>query len=214
MSIALLAITASFSGPSVPAAHAEPQDCLQATPAATAIQRTGGIVRVDVLVLVDGPTLSTAATVMNQAATAYSRLGIDIHSHLQAASLSGKTSSALHDEAKALLQGERPPGIEAVLVMTTTLEDASAADCIGGIRYRDHGFATSKYDDRSARNAIVAAHELGHVFGAHHHYANCIEGVSHEGSTLCTVMLPIRGALRFSTLNGMIVRGHVEQFAS
>ncbi len=72
-----------------------------------------------------------------------------------------------------------------------------------------------------ARNltAKVAAHEVGHLMGGHHHYANCAEGLLSEvGSELspCTLMFNAVDAssLNFSSLNGLVVRGHGEAYAA
>ncbi len=67
---------------------------------------------------------------------------------------------------------------------------------------------------------VIAAHELGHLMGAHHHYGNCGEGapsVQGGGPTPCTVMFPamIRmNAGNFGTFEGAVVRGHAVDFAS
>lgn len=194
-------------------AHSAPRDCFQATPAEFSLERS--LVRADVLVFADRVSVDAARTVMEQAARAYADLGIELRSEIRAETFVGDTSEALHAEAKQRLGGTRPSGVAAVLVISRQLQGASSADCIGGIRFPENGFATSRYVEGSDRNAIIAAHELGHVFGAHHHYANCAEGLSVENGTWCTVMLPVYAtALRFSALNGAIVRGHAERFAA
>jgi hypothetical protein len=65
----------------------------------------------------------------------------------------------------------------------------------------------------------VAAHELGHLMGAHHHYANCVEGnLTGEASDLspCTLMFNYIDlqSLNFSVLEGVTVRGHAVKYAS
>ncbi len=60
---------------------------------------------------------------------------------------------------------------------------AGVAYCIGGVRYADTAFAIGEgsspwettLDDKTF-SAKIAAHEIGHVMGAHHHYGNCVEG--------------------------------------
>ena len=69
--------------------------------------------------------------------------------------------------------------------------------------------------------AVVAAHEIGHLMGAHHHYANCVEGIAPDELlglelTPCTLMFNAvnPASLRFSAVNGPVVRGHAVDFAS
>ena len=69
--------------------------------------------------------------------------------------------------------------------------------------------------------AVVAAHEIGHLMGAHHHYANCVEGIRPDELlglelTPCTLMFNAvnPASLRFSSVNGPVVRGHAVNYAS
>lgn len=67
--------------------------------------------------------------------------------------------------------------------------------------------------------AEVFAHEMGHLMGAHHHYANCAEGnVSSAGPSdlsPCTLMFPAVNfaSLNFAALEGATVRGHAVNYA-
>ena len=53
-----------------------------------------------------------------------------------------------------------------------------------------------------AATAEVFAHEMGHLIGAHHHYANCVEGnlssTDQNDLSPCTLMFP---AVNFASLN-------------
>jgi hypothetical protein len=65
----------------------------------------------------------------------------------------------------------------------------------------------------------IAAHELGHLMGAHHHYANCVEGVLQgEANDLspCSLMFNFVDfqSLNFALVNTTVVRGHAVEFAS
>jgi len=65
----------------------------------------------------------------------------------------------------------------------------------------------------------IAAHELGHLMGAHHHYANCVEGLltgAANDLSPCTLMFNFVDfqSLNFSQINGPVVRGHAVQYAA
>jgi hypothetical protein len=66
-------------------------------------------------------------------------------------------------------------------------------------------------------DAKVAAHEIGHAFGAHHHYANCAElavfGLLKGTADVCSLMFNDAGtaALRFGTLETLVVRANAER---
>ena len=144
--------------------------------------------------------------------------------------------------------GKRPAGIDLVYLLTDkdiftgTPDDeghtpegsrgygvAGIADCIGGVRFDEHAFAMGedfRLEDLAAGpvefyvngTAKIAAHELGHLMGGHHHYANCAEGAPTEPTegTVCTLMSNYIDfiSLNFSQLNGVIVRGHAEEYAA
>ena len=149
---------------------------------------------------------------------------------------------------KSVPGGKRPAGIDLVYLLTDkdiftgTADDeghtpessrgygvAGIADCIGGVRFDEHAFAMG--EDFRLENlaagpvefyvngtAKIAAHELGHLMGGHHHYANCAEGAPTEPTegTVCTLMSNYIDfiSLNFSQLNGVIVRGHAEEYAT
>ena len=141
------------------------------------------------------------------------------------------------DQGKALFGGARPAGSDVVLVLTSKNIEADGAeqvvgmaDCIGGVAFAENAFAVSEVQAEDAVPfgpvtlfsdlwAKVAAHEIGHLLGAHHHYANCVEGntdiATGDGSP-CTLMINDVGlaSLGFSTLNGTVVRGHAEVYAA
>lgn len=141
---------------------------------------------------------------------------------------------------KSLFPGsERPPGIDVVYTLTTKElwdEDidgsrdyglAGRADCIGGVRYPERAFAIGEVDDGFAFvvqfapdfSALVAAHEIGHLMGAHHHYAVCGTTAGQAAKLrvdVCTTMFPEASAasLEFSPQNGLTVYGHAQDYAS
>lgn len=148
--------------------------------------------------------------------------------------------------AKRHVGGRRPAGFDLVYLATSKdltgpsypgLSEhavAGVADCIGGIRSAQHAFAIGEVHVSPWRgtlspavrvydgSASVMAHELGHLLGAHHHLANCAEGVADPGAEQsrqpepCTLMFNVAGpsTFRFSSLNGAIVRGHALRYAS
>lgn len=155
-------------------------------------------------------------------------------------------SQAAIAAAKAHFGGTRPAGIHLVHVLTD--KDLWAdlglgreyavigqADCIGGIRYANRAFSVSEVSAALEEfnvltdpgivfyhraNAETVAHELGHLFGGHHHYANCVEGIGSEVPTEdgnvepspCTLMFNSVDftSINFSTVNASVVRGHAE----
>jgi hypothetical protein len=146
--------------------------------------------------------------------------------------------------AKAQYGGARPDGFDLVYVLTDldlrlpppiNNNVIGMADCIGGIRYPDRAFGVGQwgmdlipdggfqfgpvtlYKDFTAK---VAAHELGHLLGGHHHYQGCgdggVKGLANNSEpgpcTLMTNSLDFQ-AYPFSVLNGAVVRGHVLEYA-
>jgi hypothetical protein len=141
--------------------------------------------------------------------------------------------------SKRQFGGTRPRGFDVVYTLTEVnmtadgLGNAVAgqADCIGGVRYGKHAFAAgevSAFEDLRAgpitfyhaATSKIAAHEIGHLMGAHHHYQDCVEGIPtelEEGEpSPCTLMTNFVDfqSLNFSVLEGAVVRGHALDFAA
>ncbi|MGH2951829.1 MAG: zinc-dependent metalloprotease family protein [Solirubrobacterales bacterium] len=213
-------------------------ECLELVPAAVAIP-PGAPLALDVRVLLDGVSAARGATVMQTARQSYLPVGIDLVPSFQAVSFSGTDAQGLINQSKALFGGQRPAGIE--IVYTLTSKDIQAggnnavaglADCIGGVAFPARAFAVGENfttDESSllgiitlARNvtAKVAAHEIGHLMGGHHHYANCAEGLLADPPpdelSPCTLMFNAvdLASLNFSTVNSLVVRGHMEAYAA
>ncbi len=106
---------------------------------------------------------------------------------------------------------------------------AGQAECIGGAAFKEHSFNVSEAQQESDPAGVVfgpirlvpdqaakiTAHEIGHLFGGQHHFANCVGGlrtdaVSGGDSSPCTLMFNSADfiALHFGTVNGRIVRGY------
>ena len=210
------------------------QDCLEATPAAGPDTSVTPVVDLATTVLLDGVTQSRGAELFGISPVSYQPLGIDLRTvQFISVSFTGTDAQGLIDQAKAHFGGTRPEGSDLVYVLTSkdiqvgdNTAVAGLADCIGGVRFDDRAFAVGEnlrdFDDPIGHNlaAKVAAHEIGHLMGAHHHYANCVEGNlgPDEPGELspCTLMINVvdLASLNFSTLNGTIVRGHATSFAA
>ena len=146
--------------------------------------------------------------------------------------------------AKRTVGGKVPAGVEVVYLLTAKelylgedQPDASGrsyaiaglADCIGGIAFPHRAFAIGErlsFGPSSGSIEVgghlpgkILAHEVGHLLGAHHHYANCAEAVPSavlESTTdACTLMFNdvTLASLRFSSVNRPIVRGHSLTYA-
>jgi hypothetical protein len=216
-------------------------ECLQLTPrerAIPALNKSNKNLRVAIL-RDRGVPAARAAALLAKARRSYTPLHINlVLARNDAVNFTGVQARDLIAQAKALYGGKRPAGVDVVAVMTSVniLNDTSdlqgLADCIGGVGLAHHAFlvvedtAYQGYPDEGiALGPIVAygqfpakalAHEIGHLMGAHHHYGNCVQGIPTEPLELspCTLMGPSADfiSFNFSTLNGIIVRGHAEHF--
>ena len=194
--VAVLALTAPAPASAEPIEIGHIPECLEVAPAAIAAP-PGDPVNLDVRVLTDGVSAGRAGAVMQTAAQPYAPLNIDLVPSFEAVSFSGTDAQGLIDQAKARFGGAVPAGIDLVYVLTDKDIEADGqtavaglADCIGGVAFDDSAFAVGEDfspEDASAigpatlagnLTAKVAAHELGHLMGGHHHYANCAEGLA------------------------------------
>lgn len=209
----------------------------------------GQRVELSIMLLLDSTDAAVAQAVMARAAESYRPLGVDLVLHsMQTVSFSSPVSTDLIADAKAEVGGTPPAGVDLVGVFTNKQMQATAggatvvgqADCIGGVRFDQRSFfvvsdirasedpqtgttgtlAALGFNLNVDATAEVMAHEVGHLMGAHHHYANCVEGnLSSAGPTdvsPCTLMFnAVNGAsLNFSALSGPVVRGHTVNHAS
>jgi hypothetical protein len=219
----------------------DPNVCLEAAPAAIGISGItdgGQTVSLDVAILLDGVSLGLGNQIMTKAAESYAPLGIDLNIvSFTNVAFTGTEGSALIQQAKDLFGGVRPSGSDLVYVLSskdlTTGGDtglAGLADCIGGVRFPHHAFAVGEavgIEEAAIGPFLlevdahpeIAAHELGHLMGAHHHYANCVEGLLQGEATdlsPCTLMFNFVDfqSLNFSQVNHAVVRGHAVEYAS
>jgi hypothetical protein len=225
-------------------------DCLEPAPAAAGVAGVtddGTNVTLDVLVLIDRMDgRFRAQHLMTQAGKAFAPLGIDLKASFQRVELSGTDSRGLLEQARAAARHLPLEGIDLVHVLTSvdlTLGDnrsvAGQAYCIGGVRFKTDLQAVSIseawYPYEVVRrglpqahvvvfkdgSALIAAHEIGHLLGAHHHYGNCVENASaaalleRREVAPCTVMdqTLFYSSLRFGQVEAAVVRGHAFSYA-
>jgi hypothetical protein len=234
--VTLLAVLA-FAAP----AAADPIDvgidtCTELVPRNVATAPPDGETALGVRVLLDGVAEPRARSLFAEVQKAYAPLRVALRPTFEAVTFAGADYEKLLEQAHVHYGGRRPAGVDVVYTLTTKdLADAAGdtttagfADCIGGIAYPDQGFAVGedRGGDRGAPllgslatgvaiPAEIAAHEIGHLLGAHHHYANCGEGITATDLDPCTVMFPdvCCTSLVFGRLEAAVIRGHVEAYA-
>ena len=224
------------------------QDCDEFVPAAAGLDIVQPI-ELSVMLLLDGTDRAVAEQLMQRAARSYAERNIQlVLERTRAVTFSSTTSEGLIDETKAFVGGFRPSGIDIVGTLTNKDMQSLAAgfvvvgqaDCIGGIRYDDRSFFVATdirdiedpqtgtsgtlnqlgFNPNVAAAAEVLSHEMGHLMGAHHHYANCVEGnLTSDGPndlSPCTLMFNSVNfaGLSFGTVEGAVVRGHATGFAA
>lgn len=235
-------VTFELSDTTTPPGMDGERDCLEPVPAAASIAGVtdgGQEVTLSVKVLLDDVAESVGEAVFATAAESYAPLGVTMEViAFEAVSFDGDEAQLLINQAKAYEGGQRPAGVDIVYVLTSTdiqalgqYGVAGLADCLGGVRYPERAFAVGEvigfenlqvgpltfYRDATAR---TAAHEIGHLMGAQHHYANCVEDAPGDGMngevTPCSLMFNSLDTLgpSFSTLSGAVVRGHAVDYAS
>lgn len=223
----------------------EPHECLEPVPATVSIAGVldqGQRVRLDALVLLDGVSIERGRELLAGAARAYAPLGIDLVPAFRPVKLSsdsdgGSTNSQhLLGQARKAVGGAAPAGFDVVHTLTTkTMNVFGMADCLGGVRYADRAFSVST--DVADRRIIyvggpapvfggqnvdlaakIAAHEIGHLMGGHHHLGNDFEGggvpPDGEASTVMASPALFPRAFKFSTINGASLRGHAVNYAT
>jgi hypothetical protein len=219
------------------------RDCFPVVPTPASVSGVtdeGQQVDLAVTVLLDGISRQRGEQVLAAAAKAYEPLNITLTPRFRPVSLVGDDAVLLLQQAKDVFGGARPRNADIVYVLTSkNITHGGSdgviglADCIGGIRYDERAFAVSQelgeredtdlgpFVYRVGMTATVVAHEIGHLMGGTHDYANCVEGAEAEALVSqqlspCTVMLMFAGlsSFTFSTANAAVVRGHAVEHAS
>jgi len=199
-------------------------------------------IELNVHAVLDGISVEQAEAIFAGAARSYEPLGIDlVLSSTSTHSFGTDDGLAIIRATKALFGGVRPEGIDIVEALVgydiqqlNQYAIAGIADCIGGVAHDDRAFLVAEGDVAGNIAAgpfvlvpdpafHVTAHEMGHLMGGQHHYANCVEGVEssdvRDDGTIevspCTLMFNSADFLggNFDTLNGAVVRGHAHRYA-
>lgn len=200
-------------------------------------------VRLEVHFLLDGVPLSKGIASAQFAARPYTRIGIELVPTFEevtfpadatdANGVSTIDSQRLIDLSREHVGGIRPHGTDVVYTMTSKdltgpppvgSAVAGQADCVGAVVNPAEAFAVGEdgEDESDGWNhwaGRVSAHEVGHILGAHHHYANCAEGDLEEAVdtwSTCSVMFNdiVFTSLKFSTVESAAVRGYSLAYAN
>lgn len=208
----------------------------------------GSVIELSVMLLLDGTDAKVAEQVMARAADAYSPLKINLTLvSTRHVNFESDISSQLIADAKEYVGGTPPKGVDIVGVFTSKRMQSTTggtvvgqADCIGGIRFDETSFFVASdirhiedpstgttgtlnqmgFNPNVDATAEVVAHEIGHLMGGHHHYANCVEGnlssTSINDLSPCTLMFNAVNfaSINFTGLNNAVVRGHAVEYAA
>jgi hypothetical protein len=203
----------------------------------------GGRIELGVHVVLDEVTEAEAHDIFRVAAESYRPLGIDlVIKGFSTHEFGTNDGMAIIREAKTLFGGAAPKadGVDVVEALVGydiqqlgQTAVAGIADCIGGVAHADRSFLVAEGKAATdiaigpgvfqyEANPHITAHEIGHLMGGQHHYANCVEGIQlsdvhedHVEGSPCTLMFNAADFLgwNFDTLNGVIVRGSAERYA-
>ena len=190
---------------------------------------------IDVLVLLDGVDEEQAREIFERTASAYAPLNISLRTDFHEVSFIASDVFEFLRVAREYMRGGPPRGFDIVHTLTSDSMGLAegVASCLGGAAGGDTAFSASRthpqedvsitplgirtYIDSSAG---FVAHEIGHLYGGKHNYANCVEGkvedlASERTFNPCTTMwfesTPL--SLGFSTINGLIIRQMALRYA-
>ena len=185
--------------------------------------------KLSVLVLAPPPLVAEVRKEMSVLVSDYAKLNIAVRLSVAPANL---PSDADPDHMFAFMRkrygGERPRGADVVYAASDYFA-GGVADCIGGVRFAERAFAMGQVHytaqgvpvpaNGGVKAGHIAAHEIGHLLGAAHHFSNCAEaqpaGVQEGEAPPCTLMSPagMTSSGQWSALEAAYVRYYVEHFA-
>ena len=196
---------------------------------------TDPVLPLEVRVMVESADLAEAKKHLAVTRTAFGEIGIKLKvrydavvppAEWTAGMLREPSGDEIFEFMKGHYGGVRPAGVDAVYFITRYWS-GGLANCVGGVRRADSAFAFGSLnykwegtvDIPTANEGVIAAHELGHLLGAHHHYSNCTEalpsGALRGDFNPCTTMSPFAttASSTFGLLERSFVRHYTEQYA-
>jgi hypothetical protein len=226
------ALVASFGTPAfgTPYETTHIVPCTEAAPAAFSLDNAPQI-DVHVHMVLDGVSLAEGRRVVARAQEAYTPLGIRLVANFTTAHIEPTETTEALAALQRLFGGQRPPWADVVfLLMKGDLSGGAGsatggvAACIGGASWPETAFAMGEdltltaygiLDGDLDQGPHVVAHEIGHLFGAQHHYANCAEfPTAIPNGQFCSIMFNdgTWSRLQFDHLNTAVVRGYAEAY--
>jgi hypothetical protein len=212
----------------------EAEDCTQIPPEKTPPPAVSvdEVLPVEVRVLAEATDLSTVKGYMQITKDAYNEIGVRPRvryktvvppSDWSVGFGEGPSQAQIMEFVKGVFGGRRPAGVDVVYFMTRYWA-GGFADCIGGVRFPERAFAFGSIDystedlvpSPTVNEGVIAAHEIGHLLGAHHHYSNCVEaqpsGALRGDTNPCTTMWP--AAANASSTFGLLERSFIRSYAA
>ena len=191
---------------------------------------TDPILPLEARVMVEPADLAVAKDHLAVTRTAFEQIGIKLKIRYDRVQVpdtwtKGFFAEPTGDEIFAFMKdhygGKRPDGVDLVYFITSYWS-GGLADCVGGVRSPESAFAFGSLDYKfegsvgipTADEGVIAAHEMGHLLGAHHHYSNCAEalpsGALRGDFNPCTTMSP--AAATASSTFGLVERSFVRYY--
>jgi hypothetical protein len=239
--IAALSTTSGLArGTAMRVIDADAEDCTQippeeVPPAAVSVDEK---LPLEVRVLTEAADLALTKGYMQVTREAFAQIGVVLKVRYQsvvppaewvaarAELTGGPDQPTIFEFMRSLFGGKRPAGVDVVYFMTRDW-DGGFAGCIGGVQAADTAFAFGSVDyateglvpSPTVNEGVIAAHEIGHLLGAQHHYANCVEAQPSAGlrgdTNPCTTMWPLaaNASSTFGLLERSFIRSYTAQYA-